>query len=250
MLNKPLLGQTSNGGNVITYNYIPNAIITPLLNGNYPSAATPDKPQVIDGWNETALDTSHGGYSHTDLFEGNYTANIHTDNISNNGWMTLFRNHSWGMNVRGSTSGSRNGIAIDGPQNEHASIGNVYLNPATAKDARIWDKPDDSGDGIAVYRFNSASMKGSGLEGDASRKYALDKFYWLFDYNYVSQSMLSKNTIDESIVLPDSLYLTQAPDFFYGYVWPPVNPFGINDVERIGRLPAEERYTKADFQNT
>jgi hypothetical protein len=244
MLNKPLLGQTSNGGNVIAYNYIPNAIITPLFEGNYPGAAAPDKPQMIDGWNETALDTSHGGYSHSDLFEGNYTANIHTDNISSNGWMTLFRNHSWGMNVRGSTSGSKNGIAIDGPQNEHASIGNVYLNSVTAINARIWDKPGDSGDGIVVYRFNPACMKGSGLDEEASRKYAFDRFYWLHDYNYVSYNLLSRNSADETIVLPDSLYLTQAPDYFKGYSWPPVNPFGTTDEERIGRLSAEDRYSK------
>jgi hypothetical protein len=243
MLNKPLLGQTSNGGNVIGYNYIPNAIITPLLDGNYSGAATPDKPQVIDGWNETALDTSHGGYSHSDLFEGNYTANIHTDSISNNGWMTIFRNHSWGMNVRGSTRGSKNGIAIDGPQNEHASIGNVYLNPVTAMGASIWDKPGDNGDGITVYRFNPVNMKDNGLTGDDSRKYALERFYWLHDYNYVSQSLLSKKSTDEIIKLPDSLYLTQAPDYFKGYIWPPVNPFGKTNTERIGHLPAEDRYT-------
>jgi len=248
MLNKPLLGQMSNGGNVIAYNYIPNAIIAPLKDGNYPDAGTPGNPQVIDGWNETALDTSHGGYSHSDLFEGNYAANIHTDSISNNGWMTIFRNHSWGMNIRGSTNGSKNGIALDGPQNEHASIGNVYLNPSTSVNASLWDKHGESGEGIAVYRFNPVAMKNSGLSGDESRVYSYEKFYWLHDYNYVSKGILSKDPSHEAAALPDSLYLTSAPEYFDGYTWPPVNPYGQTDNERIGALPAKDRYDNANIR--
>lgn len=255
MLNKPLIGQTSNGGNVIAYNYIPNAPITPHVNGQYPDAATPGSPQPISGWNETALDTSHGGYSHSDLCEGNYTANIHTDSTSTNGWIVLYRNHSFGQSVIGLTEGSTNGVAIDGPQGEHASIGNVYLNPSTGKNAAVWDKPGSDNGGFVVYRFsaqlgrgngNNVDAMGSGLTNrDDNRNWALNRFYWAYDYNYVKNEIEPNraegwNALDSN--LPDSLHYVSAPDYFNGYVWPPVNPFGKTDNERVGRLPAKERY--------
>jgi hypothetical protein len=256
MLNKPLTGQTSNGGNVIAYNYVPNAIITPLRDGNYPFAAEADKPQEIDTWNETAIDTSHGGYSHSDLFEGNYTANIHTDSTSANGWITLFRNHVFGKNEHSPVlSGSTNGIALDGPQGQHASIGNVYLTPANGKTARVWDKPDDSGGGIAVYRFNAVTGKGNGTETGAmgsaltdaceNRMWAYDRFFWAYDYNYAACGIEPAREEGWDVPkeeLAPSLHYACAPDYFEGYVWPPVNPFGKDRQSRVGKLPAEERF--------
>jgi len=258
MLNKPLIGQTTNGGNVIAYNYIPNAPITPHVNGEYPDAATPGNPQPISDWNETALDTSHGGYSHSDLHEGNYTANIHTDSTSTNGWIVLFRNHSFGRSVMGLTTGSINGVAIDGPQGEHASIGNVYLNPETGKNAAVWDKPgDENKQGIAVYRFNTHAGRGNGkfddamgsglTNPDANRNWAYERFYWAYDYNYAKNEIeparatpIGSNLLPTEI--PNSLHFSSAPDYFSGYVWPPVNPFGETDDERIGKLPAKDRF--------
>ncbi len=248
MLNKPLLGQTSNGGNVIAYNYVPNAIITIRNDGAYLSAATPGNPQTIDGWNETAIDPSHGGYSHSDLLEGNYTANIHTDGTSNNGFFVLFRNHSFGRNAHSpTTGGSLNGVCIDGPQNEHASIGNVYLNPANGIGARVWNSPAHSpGRGIPVYNFSTTTgnnTMGSYLS-DGGRQWAFDRFYWALDYNYANNSIEPGRQTGWTVPveLPNSLYLTTAPDYFAGYTWPPVNPFGKTDAERIGKLPAKERF--------
>ncbi|MDR2570163.1 MAG: hypothetical protein LBD23_07680 [Oscillospiraceae bacterium] len=263
-LNKPLLGQTSNGGNVIAYNYVPNATITPWLGGDYPDAATPGNPQVVDSWIETAIDPSHGGYSHSDLFEGNFTANIHTDATSNNGFIVLFRNHSFGRNIGGEgpdgtyydyshwTSGSRNAVAIDGPQNEHASIGNVYLTPEIAVISNVWDKPEQSADGIVVYRFGAAlsgqynyTTEKSGGHTDGGRQYAFERFYWACDYNYVDNELLSRESGENWSISPDdlpaSLFLSTAPDYFNGYTWPPVNPFGDNDT-RISTLPAADRF--------
>ena len=248
MLNKPLLGQTSNGGNVIAYNYAPNAIITIRNNGAYVGAATPGNPQTIDGWNETAIDPSHGGYSHSDLFEGNYAANIHTDGTSNNGFFVLFRNHSIGKNIHSpTTGGSWNAVSIDGPQNEHASIGNVYLNPANAVGARVWNSPAHDGNrGMQVYNFTARTgnnTMGSYL-GDGGRQWAYDRFYWAHDYNYVNNSIEPGRQEGWTVPaeLPNSLYLFSAPDYFDGYTWPPVNPYGKTDAERIGELPAKARH--------
>ena len=256
MLNKPLIGQTTNGGNVIAYNYIPNAPITIHVNGEYPDAATPGNPQIISDWNETALDTSHGGYSHSDLCEGNYTANIHTDSTSTNGWIVLFRNHSFGRSLMGMQTGSINGVALDGPQGEHASIGNVYLNPETGKNAALWDKPgNENKQGVAVYRFNTHTGRGNGTHDDAmgsgltdpnhNRNWALERFYWACDYNYATHAIEPARPTGwhmTSVEIPNSQHFSDAPVYFDGYVWPPVNPFGKTDEARIGALPAKDRY--------
>jgi hypothetical protein len=260
MLNKPLTGQMSGGGNVIAYNYVPNAIITPWDTSGYPPAAAPDKPQVIQkDWNETAIDLSHGGYSHSDLFEGNYAVNFHTDSTSTNGWEVLFRNHSWGQGLIGTTGGSNNGLAIDGPQGEHASIGNVYLNLETGRNAVVWDKPGENvrNGSIAVYRFNAQTGRGNGTMNEAmgsgltdkndNCNHALGRFYWAYDYNYANNEIEPPRTEGWNVPPPDladSLYLSSAPDYFDGYIWPAVNPFGMTDDERIGELPAKARYDK------
>jgi len=253
MLNKPMLGQTTNGGNVIAYNYVPNAPIAPHIDGVYSDAATPEEPQPISPWNETAIDTSHGGYSHSDLFEGNYTANFHTDSTSTNGYMVLFRNHSWGQSLEGYTDGSINGIAIDGPQGEHASIGNVYLNETTGEKGVVWDKSDIRG--FAVYRFNANAGRGNGtdtsamgsglLDLDENRGWAYDRFYWAYDYNYVINGIEPSRADGWEVPgadLPNSLHYQKSPEFFAGYCWPPVDAFGECDWERLGRLPAKDRF--------
>jgi len=272
-LNKPMLGQTTNGGNVIAYNYVPNAPIAVWKGNDYIDAATPGKPQVVDTWIETAIDPSHGGFSHSDLFEGNYAANIHTDPTSNNSLLVLFRNHSFGINKGGYgpdgayfpleywTNGSRNAVAIDGPQNEHASIGNVYLTPETSINAVVWDNHEQpvSG-GIAVYRFGGGNdgqynykKDENGGHKDGGRKYAFDRFFWAYDYNYVENDLSSRASDGDweipTAPLPDSLYLEKAPSYFNGYSWPPVDPFASSGKTRTGILPAEDRYLYniADF---
>jgi len=252
MLNKPMLGQTTGGGNVIAYNYVPNAPIPPHVKGEYPDAATPDSPQPISDWNETAIDTSHGGYSHSDLFEGNYTANFHTDSTSTNGWMILFRNHSWGQSLEGYTTGSTNGLALDGPQGQHASIGNVYLNEETGKNARVWDNRNSPG--FAVYRFNDHTGRGNGSHDNAmgsglcgrneTTDWADDRFYWAHDYNYVNNAIEEAREYGWQVPteMPDSLYLANAPNYFAGYAWPPVDPFGETHTNRLRGLPAKDRF--------
>ena len=259
-LNKPLLGQTSGGGNVIAYNYVPNTVIGPWNKGNYADAATPDKPQAVDSWVETAIDPSHGGISHSDLYEGNYASNIHTDGTSNNGLIVIFRNHSRGSNEGGKgpdgkayaashfTSGSLNGLHIAGGQFQHASIGNVYLNPRNGSGAAVWSTKDS---GIAVYRYGSDVMNGSGHNKSDAQEFTGERFYWAYDYNYKNKDIEPSRTEGSTICgnwvipdskLPNSLYRNSAPDYFDGYVWPPVDPFASDDTGRVNALPAKDRY--------
>ena len=70
MLNKPLVMNASGGGNVVAYNYVDEAII----------ASNP-------GWQESAVDGNHQSFSHHELFEGNWAANIGSDTTHGNaGW--------------------------------------------------------------------------------------------------------------------------------------------------------------------
>jgi hypothetical protein len=259
-LNKSLTGQTSGGGNVIAYNYVPNAVIAEGY-PDYPDAATPGHPQTVSHWVESAVDSSHGGYSHSDLFEGNYAANLHTDGTSGNGNTVFFRNHSFGNNTGGEgpdgrvyevnhwTHGTRAGVSIAGGQNTHVSVGNVYLTPSTAEGAETWHKTERPFESINVYRIENNVMKGSGLDNNESQRYSHDNFYWAHDYNCVNKGIEPSREGGweaPSAGLPGSLYLTEAPDYFTkgGFDWPPVNPFGKTETERVGRLPAKERYEK------
>jgi hypothetical protein len=90
-------------------------------------------------------------------------------------------------------------------------------------------------------------MKGSGLENEASQQYSLNNFYWAHDYNYVSNTVeppRAEGWDAPGDELPDSLYLTEAPGYFaqHGLAWPPVNPYGKTDTERVRGLPARQRY--------
>jgi hypothetical protein len=247
MLNKPIIGNATGGGNVISYNYVPNAVI--VWPGRDAMGDGTMQPMQHDGGaNESAIDLSHGGYSHSDLAEGNWTANIHTDGTTSNGWFTVFRNHSFGQNIREpltTRSGTRAGLAIDGAQNWHVSVGNVYLNPTNAEGASTWRRPDETTGSVFAYQFSNGggnNSSGSGMNGPAAMQWTYDRFYHHYDYNYVDSAVLMDPS--NSFELPDSLYLSSAPDFFtqVGMTWPPVDPDGGTHEERVGDLPSVARY--------
>jgi len=258
---KPLQGYASNGGNVIAYNYVPNTE-TGSFDGPY--------PVELISWSETAIDASHSAYSHSDLYEGNYAANISTDATQgNNGWIVFFRNHAWGQNLDQTIPQipSRDNLAacnISGWNNEHASIGNVWLDPVTANlpfGAALWSTPDNiNSDKMAVYSIGNMAWhiknrnedNGSGFN-NWDDGWTFGKFFWKLDFNYAGNKIESKDSNDtvskdtvsfDTALLPESLYLEKPPDFFIGCIWPPVNPFGASHIERAGTLPAKDRYAK------
>ena len=243
---KPILGYATGGGNVIAYNYVPNT----------ETGAWDGKTPELIAWLETAIDASHSSYSHSDLYEGNYAANISTDATSgNNGWIIFFRNHAWGRNINQTIKQTPNNnlraVEVSGWNNEHASVGNVWLNPETANlsfGAAVWSTPKQkNADKMAVYSIGNMGWNRAGGSVGGFNEWddgwTLEKLYVHYDYNYVNNEIIK----DESnkAALPDSLYLTEAPAFFDGFVWPPVNPDGKTDAERIGGLPAKTRYEKS-----
>jgi hypothetical protein len=246
LLCKPILGYASGGGNVIAYNYIPNT-----------ETGDADGPNKLITWQESAIDTSHASYSHSDLYEGNYAANITTDNTSgNNGQMVIFRNYAWGHNVNGQTQSNLMALCIAGWNNEHASIGNVWLNPDTKKNnAVLWDNPQNSNSGRqAVYRIGTFAWdrsNGNGtspstpdtFNGGPVMGWTMSKFHRHLDYEYITNTLYN-NPDNKVKTLPDSLYLTGRPDYFAGYTWPPVDPYGNSHKTRVSGLPAQDRINR------
>ncbi|MDR0474210.1 MAG: Ig-like domain-containing protein [Treponema sp.] len=241
---KPVEGYVSGGGNVIAYNYVPNTA----------------EYEPGHGWQETGIDTSHAAYSHSDLFEGNYAVNISTDSTAgNNGWYVIFRNHAWGRNKYKNTGAGSplHALGIYAWNNEHASIGNVWLEPEDVANGLIGnrvDQPSSPNGGWVVYRLGAiANGWGPRDPSDAGYWYDFNSEYpngWVFskfqrhlDYNYFNDNIYD-NPANTVKTLPDSLYLKSAPDYFAGYVWPPVNPSGTNHAERVSGLPAADRYGK------
>src|SRR5688572_7368772 len=109
--NKPLALNVTGGGNVIAYNYVDQAIIW-----NSP------------GWQENAIDDSHATFTHHDLIEGNWAANIGGDTThGNSGWHTHLRNYAHGRNSTGNMTGNLRAVGMDGWTHFHAYIGNVLM---------------------------------------------------------------------------------------------------------------------------
>jgi hypothetical protein len=238
-----MLTSVSGGGNVIAYNFIPN------------TTSIPD-------WNqETAIYVSHASYSHSDLYEGNFGPNITSGNTwGNNGQIVFFRNHAWGRNLDKIPTQNFRAFMINGWGNYHASIGNVWLTPEALGNALLWDNPlNQNGWTLVVYRVGVQPWDrlAGNVHGtvpydnliDLPEGWAMSRFYRHFDFSYSSITALHASfnpvtPVSEMSVndLPPSMYLTEAPEFFSGYTWPPVNPGGDSHDTRVFRLPAEDKW--------
>jgi len=253
LLCRPILGQNTGGGNVLAFNYVPNAFPTTWNNGNFFIASTRpplrDFTQPVDSWVQDALNTSHGSFSHSDLFEGNISANITTDAVwGNSGSMVFFRNHTRGTNAMPHPDFPRwiqplGGIRLGGWMTEHFSIGNVLLSPEVVDmyadtNPQVWAKPDDIAaySRLVAYRFGNNNTVGD--------RFSYENFFWAHDFNYISNELLSRESgwSAPSANLPNSLFLTSAPDYFDGFVWPPINPLASSHEDRVNMLPAQYRY--------
>ena len=227
-LNKPVLGETTGGGNVIAYNYVDEAVIESLTNT----------------WQETAIDMSHGSFSHSDLFEGNHTPNLSVDSThGNNGWGVFFRNWATGRNGSGHANTYLRAISVDGWQREMTSVGNVLCSPSFVPGQFIIDPSTGFADPYtAVY-----ILGGNAWELGTGRKFGADYmdngqaaslFHRHLDFDYKTKAQYDNPSNPEK-TLPDSLYLTSKPAFFGTLPWPWVDPAGATKVQT---LPAKDRF--------
>jgi hypothetical protein len=234
---KPIQCVWSGGGNVIAYNYVPESETVPAQ------------------WQENTISGSHGSFSHSDLFEGNYTANIGMDSTwGNNGYHVFFRNYATGRNESKDTENNLCAVTIGGWNRRNAVIGNVLLSPENMaeNEYRLWSTPMDKPprrDQPAVYKIGAFAWQ---LPGHADTGWddthpdypggmALTLMHRHLDFNLIENGVYD-NPQNPVKALPDSLYLKNKPEFFGEYLWPPVNPFGAGHNNRITGLPAQDRY--------
>lgn len=240
-LNKPIVLECSNGGNVVAYNYVDEAVIGSLTNN----------------WQEAAIST-HASFCHHELIEGNWTPNVGPDSThGNNGFNTIFRNFCRGQNSSNKATAYRRAIFSDGWQMHLNSIGNVLwyagsgvqnLFTASMSAANAGNTNGIGYAGItqsAVYLIGSNAWTiGDGNKPGADNMdngMAYGNFHRHLDYDYKSNSQFS-NSSNPVKILPNSLYLTAKPAFFGSHAWPWVNPAGATDSARIQTLPAKARY--------
>jgi hypothetical protein len=222
-LNKPIVVSGSGGGNVIAYNYVDDAFIA--------GHAT---------WQESAIDANHGSFSHHDLFEGNYAANIGADSThGNSGWHTYFRNYAPGMNATVPRSSNIRAVGVDGYNLAHSLVGNVLLRPRlVVNGARaIYESTSAETLGApAVYRIGAGSLGGPIEAFDDGT--ALRTLLRHGNYDALTGEVVWDPRIP-SRELPPSLYLRGKPAFFGDELWPFVDP---ERSPRVGTLPAKRRF--------
>ncbi len=207
--NKPIVSIASGGGNVIAYNYVDNAVIW-----NAP------------GWQENAIDDSHGAFTHHDLIEGNWTPNIGSATThGNSGWHVHFRNYATGRNSSGNVTGNLRAVGVDAWTYESAFVGNVL------RGGNVYETNPSSRNGTPIFALGNNFMYG----GNWDNGYA--KAHIWRDGNWDS---VNGRTIWASgaRTLPPSLYLASKPAFFGTLTWPWVDP----DSGTVGTLPAKARY--------
>jgi len=207
--NKPLVSISSGGGNVIAYNYVDNAVLW-----NSP------------GWQENAIDDSHGAFTHHDLIEGNWTPNLGSATThGNSGWHVHFRNYASSRNSSGSATGNIRAVGLDAWTHDSAFVGNVL------RGGNVYETNPSSRNGIPIYQL------GNNFESNGNWDNGYSKAHIWRDGNWDS---VNGRTLWASgaKTLPPSLYLSGKPAFFGSRTWPWVDPLS----GTVGTLPAKARY--------
>jgi len=209
--NKPLALVVTGGGNVISYNYVDEAVIW-----NAP------------GWQENAIDDTHGAFTHHDLIEGNWTPNIGGDTThGNSGWHTHLRNYVHGRNSSGSATSNLRAVGMDGWTHYHAYIGNVLMG------GNVYQTTPSSRNGTPIYALGGMY---AGVGGNWDNGYALAHIYRDGNWDNVTNGVVWANG---PLTIPKSFYLTSKPAFFGTLTWPWVDPTGST---RAMTLPAKARF--------
>ncbi|HET9035976.1 MAG TPA: hypothetical protein VFN45_07215 [Myxococcaceae bacterium] len=207
--NKPIVSIASGGGNVIAYNYVDNAVIW-----NSP------------GWQENAIDDSHGAFTHHDLIEGNWTPNIGSATThGNSGWHVHFRNYATGRNSSGNVTGNLRAVGVDAWTHESAFVGNVL------RGGNVYETNPSSRNGTPIFALGNNFMFGGNWDNGYAKAHIWRDGNWDSVYGRTVWASGAKT-------LPPSLYLASKPAFFGTRTWPWVDP----NSGTVGTLPAKARY--------
>lgn len=209
-MNKPIMLNTTGGGNVIAYNYADNSWATP--------------PE----WQEVNIDT-HCSFPHMELIEGNFAPHMGaTVTHGNAGYLTFFRNYASSQFAPPAVAGSdvEQTGNITALQFQTGDVGmNVIGNVlGTQGVSTVYEG----------YSSNVKSIYSLGGQNDISATSLLRHG----NYDFVNEATLW----DDDIALrelPPSLYLTQRPGWWpSGTAWPWVGP---DVTPMVGTLPAKQR---------
>jgi len=206
--NKPITLVSQGGGNVIAYNYVDNAVIW----------GSP-------GWQENAIDDSHGAFTHNDLIEGNWTPNLGSATThGNSAWHVHYRNYATGRNSGGNVNSNLRAVGVDAWTHDSAFVGNVL------KGGNVYETNPSSQGGTPIFQLGNNFIGGGWDNGYA-------KAHIWRDGNWDS---VNGRTVWASgaKTLPPSLYLSSKPAFFGSRTWPWVDPLS----GTVGTLPAKARY--------
>ncbi len=207
--NKPVASISSGGGNVIAYNYVDNAVLW-----NSP------------GWQESAIDDSHGAFTHNDLIEGNWSPNIGSDTThGNSAWHTHFRNYANGRNSSGNMTGNIRAVGVDAYTHDSAFVGNVL------RGGNVYQTTPSSPNGTPIFQLGN-NFRGFGSWDNG---YSAAHIYRDANWDSVNGRIVWASG---ARTIPPSLYLGARPAFFGSNPWPWVDPL----TGTVSTLPAKARY--------
>jgi hypothetical protein len=216
-MNKPILFNSTGGGNVVAYNYADNSWATP------------------PAWQEVNIDC-HCSFPHMELIEGNWAPHMGaTATHGTAGYLTFYRNYASSVfappAVYGSTSAQDSNVTAFELQSGDIGM-NLLGNILGAEGvSTVYDS------------YNSSSPKsiyelGGGNGGTGATDVVVTTLYRHGNYDYVHHDTIWSATTTAR-TLPASLYLAQQPTWWpAGTRWPWAGP---DQSPMVGVLPAKNR---------
>jgi hypothetical protein len=254
-MNKPILFNTSGGGNVVGYNYADNSWSCDGSND--------------DGWQEVSIDC-HCAFPHMELMEGNWAPHMGASVTHGNaGYLTYFRNYAssqWAPSKPGDAASAIvwsqpfspqyanvGALQFDDPDLKMTVVGNVL--GSTSKTSL--GLPADLGSTGTGGRSTSTSTTYIGTSGGPAiflvepSKVPWTSIWLHGNFDTVNEkvmwnaSALTKSLPASTQTLPASLYYSQRPGWWpAGTPWPWAGP-ELNP--KVGKLPAHERSMAFDY---
>lgn len=214
---KPLVMRNSGGGNVVAYNYV-------------------DDSQDWDapGWLESGIDASHAAFDHGNLFEGNWANNLGNDGThGSEGNDVYLRNYSNGDNslqFKPTMTANLRAVSAFGYDYHDAYLGNILAQRSTTEGPVVYEATPLSHRGTPIYELG---FVGGSIGWDDG--YSANEIWINGNWDNLHRSQQWPNG---AVTIPSSFYLTSAPAYFSGYIWPWVNP----STGTTSPLPAKARY--------
>lgn len=229
--NKVMVGRSAGAGSVTAYNYMDMGFIG-----------------GAGAWQEAGLNNSHMVGSHHMLFEGNYAFNIDSDQTHGNAvYNTFFRNHTTGF--RAKFKDYLADAVVDDVRQQNT---NGPLRTASAHAYSYWN--NFVGNVLGVRHRMDGFIYGDEVLSNGDWPPQIFMMGWddqpnqVYDAQAIATNHVDGNYdykthsvkwADKKHVLPKSLFLTKAPAFFAGFVWPWVDSTGST---KLSTLPAKARY--------